>query len=243
MGELNLADVGEEVIRFKANGEERVMPVKDIVTEASKALNWGPRMQQVNQLQQQAEGALAFIERARNDPHSAIAAIKESAGIVDDGTNQDLEDYGDGLPSGSGTPKPDESTRQLEAKIESLTNEISRMKGNRTLDRAIVDLKAKFGDDVNEDEVISFASARGITDLEAAYKAMRFDSLNEKIAEHDQAQNSKVDNLAMILNQAPDNLGQIFSGGPFGVAAEAVESDGAMSVQEAFMASLAEVDI
>jgi len=169
---LNLDEYGDYVVDL--NGE--FIPVSELKGGGLRQADYTKKTQEVAELRREAETALTLQRALQANPQGTLQWLAEQNGMslaqaqaaVD--AAQDQDDWWDDSPSAD----------PLEQRLSAIEQWHQEQEAERQLNAVFGGLKAKYGDDFNEQEVARAATARGIFDpnlLEMVYRDLAYEKI------------------------------------------------------------------
>ena len=166
--ELAVDDYADHYVTVKVDGEDVRVPLNEALAGYSRQADYTRKTQELAQQRQELQWANAIREALDNDPAQTIDLLSRHYGISHAEAKQMSEDF----DFGSDWSTPDDSKMiNLEKRIAAF----EQKQAYEELERTVVALQNKYGEDFDANEVISVALAKNIDDLEAAYKQVAFD--------------------------------------------------------------------
>ena len=237
-------DIAERYVRVRVDGEEMEVPLREALQGYSRTADYTRKTQELASQRQQAEYALAVQRALQAQPDEALRLLARQYGVTFEQSppaQPGAPSYDDGEED---DPYMDPLERRLNEQqrlIDQLAYEQERRQADGVLRAAVGGLQRKYNlDEATTREIVGQAlqAGRGPESFEIIYKSIAFDRANQarEIAQQ-QRQQSETQRRAAGQN-ASQLIGQGGSANGVGRPVGEVNSDGRMSIREAYDAAL-----
>lgn len=175
---LHLDDFGDDLVPFKADGEERLVPLSELVQLAQKGINYESKSSALGEERKDLE-ALADLGRSfRRDPERFIREYQQAVGRTV--SEREPESYGYDDYYGSSEQEPaDRDYAKLAKEVESLKREKRLEAFWQRTDAAIDTLETEVGEKIDRKALKDFMAERRIPDPADAYAILNFKQAKE----------------------------------------------------------------
>ena len=161
---FNADEYANHRVRLPVNGEEIEVPLSEALAGYQRQADYTRKTQEIAEQRKEVQFASAIQQALQNDPAGTIQMLTEHYGLNQQQASDEDDLYAD----------PNErQLRQLESRVRSF----EEAQAMQELEKTIVTLQSKYGEDFDANEVVAAALATGNDDLEAIYKQTAFDRL------------------------------------------------------------------
>lgn len=160
---FNFEEHGEKPVRLKIDGEEIVVSLKEALAGYQRQSDYTRKTQELSEQKKQTQMAEALQNALANDPAGTLQLLQQHYGV------QEVQ-----------SEEEDLWQDPVMKELNDLKNWKSQLEYERTLgqiEKEILTLESKYGEEFDRDEVIAKALAIGSNDLEATFKTIAFDKV------------------------------------------------------------------
>jgi hypothetical protein len=214
MGEINLAEQGNETVVIKINGQDQTMTLAEAVRLAQSAGGWEKKVQELKPL---ADYGQRMNEALNNDPEAVKKAIEEKYNLKPTSDPRSTKGgYGDDdqedefVGSEVGTLKA--TLKELAAEIAAIKQGVGQSQAELKVQRDLEALRRSDPDLTDEGlaRILVRATESGVSDFKILHEADKASALATRVAELEAAQATR-DKQIRALGGNPDSLGTIQS--------------------------------
>lgn len=197
---IDINEYGEKRVIIKVDGEDVEVPLKEALAGYQRQADYTRKTQELSKQKQETQTAAALAQALERDPAGTLSLLQQHYGVS----------------------QPNVQTYQEDVWVDPVVQEIEEIKAwkremeyHQTLasvEKEIIDLEQKYGNDFNREEVIARALATGSQDLEATFKLLQFDKVfterkmaTNKVAETTQRTQAK--KSAQVVSSGPSAKG------------------------------------
>lgn len=183
---------GDHVVTVKVDGQDLQVPMKEAIAGYQRQADYTRKSQALADQAKDQEFALALATALERNPAETIKYLSEQFGLNEDTSSQEVL-----------TPE-EEQLRNLQSEVQSL----SSFQQQQMVAQEFEQLRAEFGDDIDERAVLEHAVKINAQSLRDAYASMRFADLHKQLADFEAAQKAHADKQQEADTQARDAAAQ-----------------------------------
>lgn len=216
---LDLEEYGSKTVVIKVDGEMVEVPLSEALAGYQRQADYTRKTQELSKQKQESQTATALAEALSRDPQGTLNLLQQHYGVSQQNVQAHEEDIW-----------VDPLVKELD-EIKAWKRDLEYQQTLSQVEKEILDLEIKYGEEFNREEVIARALATGSQNLEETFKLIEFDKV---YAERGQA-TKKVAETAK-RTEAKKAAG-VVSGGSSSSSSSAAPKSQPKSVYEAFMAA------
>jgi hypothetical protein len=158
-------DYANKTVILKVDGQEVAVPLSEALAGYQRQADYTRKTQELSKQREGVQVAEALQEALARDPMGTISLLQQHYGV----SAQDVQAEEDDI-------WVDPLVKELN-EIKAWKAELEYKNTLQQVEKEILTLEAKYGEDFNRDEVIARALASGSTDLEQTFKLIQFDKV------------------------------------------------------------------
>lgn len=161
---IDVNEYGDKHVIIKVDGEEVEVPLKEALAGYQRQADYTRKTQELSKQKQGIQTAAALAEALERDPHGTLSLLQQHYGV-----NTPVQ-----------APQEDVWVDPLVKELEEIKAWKRELEYQQTLsqvEKEILDLERKYGEDFDREEVIARALATGSQNLEETFKLIQFDKV------------------------------------------------------------------
>ncbi len=161
---IDVNEYGDKHVIIKVDGEEVEVPLKEALAGYQRQADYTRKTQELSKQKQGIQTAAALAEALERDPYGTLSLLQQHYGV-----NTPVQ-----------APQEDVWVDPLVKELEEIKAWKRELEYQQTLDQVekeIIDLERKYGEDFDREEVIARALATGSQNLEETFKLIQFDKV------------------------------------------------------------------
>lgn len=162
---INLDEYGSKTVRIKVDGEEIDVPLNEALAGYQRQADYTRKTQELSKQKQGVQTAAALAEALERDPFGTLSLLQQHYGVSQPNVQAVEEDIW-----------VDPIVKELE-EIKAWKRDLEYQQTLGQVEKEIIDLERKYGEDFDREEVIARALATGSQNLEETFKLIQFDKV------------------------------------------------------------------
>ena len=182
---LALEENADRLVTVRVDGQEVVVPLSEALAGYQRQADYTRKTQEISEQKRSIQTAAALQEALANNPMETLQLLQQHYGV-----KQPVQSYEEDIWQ-------DPLVKELE-EIKAWKRDLEYKQTLSEVEKEILDLERKYGNDFDREEVIAKALATGSNDLELTFKMIHFDRIfqekkqaTQKVAETKQRTNGK----------------------------------------------------
>ena len=162
---IDVNEYGDKHVIIKVDGEEVEVPLKEALAGYQRQADYTRKTQELSKQKQGIQTAAALQEALERDPFGTLSLLQQHYGVGQPVVQSPEEDIW-----------VDPVVKELE-EIKAWKRELEYQQTLSQVEKEILDLERKYGEDFDREEVIARALATGSQNLEETFKLIQFDKV------------------------------------------------------------------
>ncbi len=161
---IDVNEYGDKHVIIKVDGEEVEVPLKEALAGYQRQADYTRKTQELSKQKQGIQTAAALAEALERDPYGTLSLLQQPYGVNTPVQTAQEDVWVDPL------------VKELE-EIKAWKRELEYQQTLSQVEKEIIDLERKYGEDFDREEVIARALATGSQNLEETFKLIQFDKV------------------------------------------------------------------